>query len=120
LRNMSVLEKATAQFRDKISGELQFVEVPEWGEPDKPLKIYYKPAINFLAQGKILALFKQDKDSEAIVMSLIIKALDADGKNIFNESDMQSILREVHTDVVQRILEDMANNIRNAEELKKT
>ena len=53
-------------------------------------------------------------------MSLIIKALDADGKNMFNESDMQSILREVHTDVVQRILEDMANNIRNAEELKKT
>jgi len=39
---------------------------------------------------------------------------------MFNESDMQSILREVHTDVVQRILEDMANNIRNAEELKKT
>ena len=118
---MSVLEKATTQFRDKISGELQFVEVPEWGEsPDKPLKIYYKPAINFLAQGKILALFKQDKDSEAVVQSLIIKALDADGKNIFNESDMQSILREVHTDVVQRILEDMTNNIRNAEELKKT
>jgi len=117
---MSVLEKATAQFRDKISGELQFVEVPEWGEPDKPLKIYYKPAINFLAQGKILALFKQDKDSEAIVMSLIIKALDADGKNIFNESDMQSMLREVHPDVVNRILSEMSINIDDAEALKKT
>ena len=48
---MSVLEKATAQFREKISGELSFVEVPEWGEPDNPLKIYYKQALNFKAQG---------------------------------------------------------------------
>ena len=118
---MSVLEKATAQFREKISGELQFLEVPEWGDsPDKPLKIYYKPAINFMAQGKILALFKQDKDSEAVVQSLIIKALDADGKHIFQQSDMQSLLREVDPDIVSRILSDMSTDIDDAEELKKT
>ena len=117
---MSVLEKATAQFREKISGELQHVLVPEWGEPDKPLKIYYKPAINFMAQGKILALFKQDKDSEAVVQSLIIKALDADGKHIFQQSDMQSLLREVDPDIVSRILSDMSTDIDDAEELKKT
>jgi hypothetical protein len=117
---MSVLEKATAQFRDLMSGELQFVEVPEWGEPDKPLRIYYKPAINFIAQGKILSLFKQDKDNEAVLQSLIIKALDVDGNNIFKQTDMQSLLREVDTDVVNRILEDMATNIVDAEELKKT
>ena len=118
---MSVLEKATAQFRNKISGELQFVEVPEWGEsPDKPLKIYYKPALNFKAQNKILALFKQDKDDEAVCQSLIIKALDEDGKHIFQQTDMPSLLREVDPDVVNRILGEMATNIDDAEELKKT
>ena len=117
---MSVLEKATAQFREKISGELQFVEVPEWGEPDKPLKVYYKPAINFKAQGKILALFKQDKDEEAVCQSLIIKALDQDGKHIFKQTDMPKLLHEVDPDVVNRILSEMSINIDDAEALKKT
>ena len=118
---MSVLENATAQYRDLISGELQFVEVPEWSEsPDKPCRIYYKPAINFVAQGKILALFKQDKDPEGVVQSFIIKALDADGKNIFQQSDMQTLLRDVHPDIVNRILSEMASNIDDAEMLKKT
>ena len=117
---MSVLEKATAQFREKISGELQFVLVPEWGEPDKPLKIYYKPAINFKAQGKILALFKADKDEEAVCQSLIIKALDEDGKHIFKQTDMPNLLHEVDPDVVNRILSEMSINNDDAEELKKT
>ena len=118
---MSVLEKATAQFREKISGELLHVSVPEWGEsPDKPLKIYYKPALNFKAQGKILALFKADKDEEAVCQSLIIKALDEDGKHIFKQTDMPNLLHEVDPDVVNRILGDMATNIDDAEELKKT
>ena len=118
---MSVLEKATEQFRNKISGELQFVEVPEWGDsPDKPLKIYYKQALNFKAQGKILALFKADKDEEAVCQSLIIKALDEDGKHIFQQTDMPNLLREVDPEIVNRILEDMATNIDDAEELKKT
>ena len=117
---MSVLEKATAQFREKISGELQHVLVPEWGEPDKPLKIYYKPAINFKAQGKILALFKADKDEEAVCQSLIIKALDEDGKHIFKQTDMPNLLHEVDPDVVNRILSEMSINIDDAEALKKT
>ena len=117
---MSVLEKATAQFREKISGELQFVEVPEWGEPDKPLKVYYKPAINFKAQGKILALFKQDKDEEAVCQSLIIKALDEDGKHIFKQTDMPNLLHEIDPEIVNRILSEMSINIDDAEALKKT
>ena len=117
---MSVLEKACAQFREKISGELQSIEVPEWGEPDKPLKIYYKPAINFKAQGKILALFKQDKDEEAVCQSLIIKALDQDGKHIFKQTDMPNLLHEVDPDIVNRILSEMSINIDDAEALKKT
>ena len=116
----SVIEKATANFREKLSGELQFVEVPEWGEPDNPLKIYYKPALNFKAQGKILALFKQDKDEEAVCQSLIIKALDKDGKHIFKQTDMPNLLHDVDPEIVNRILAEMSQDSLDAEELKKT
>ena len=117
---MSVLEKATSHFREKISGELKYVFVPEWGDsPDKPLKIYYKPSINFKAQGKILALFKQNKDEEAGCMSLIIRALDENGKNIFNEGNMPNLLHEVDPDVVNRILAEMGANDEDSEEIKK-
>ena len=49
---MSIIDKAAAQFRERLSGELKYVECAEWGEKDKPLKVYYKPAINFKAQEK--------------------------------------------------------------------
>lgn len=117
---MSVIEKATQNFRDKLSGELQFVEVPEWGEPDKPLRIYYKPALNFRAQGKILALFKQDKDEEAVCQSLIIKALDEAGNHLFKQTDMPNLLHEVDPEIVNRILSEMNSQIDDAETLKKT
>ena len=91
---MSIIEKATANFREKLSGELQFVEVPEWGEPDEPLKIYFKPALNFKAQGKILALFKQ--------------------------TDMPNLLHDVDPVIVNRILGEMNSQIDDAESLKKT
>ena len=116
----SVIENATANFREKLSGELKFVEVPEWGSPDDPLKIYYKPAINFKAQGKILALFKKDRDEEAVCQSLIIKALDKDGKNIFKQTDMPNLLHDVDPDVVNRILSEMNADDYDSEELKKT
>ena len=117
---MSVIERATANFRDKLSGELQFVEVPEWGEPDNPLKIYFKPALNFKAQGKILALFKQDKDEEAVCQSLIIKALDKDGKHLFKQTDMPNLLHDVDPQIVTRILGEMNSQLDDAETLKKT
>lgn len=117
---MSVIDQATAQFRDKLSGELQFVLVPEWGESDKPLKIYFKPALNFKAQGKILALFKQDKDEEAVCQSLIIKALDENGQHLFKQTDMPSLLHDTDPDVVNRILSQMNSQIDDAESLKKT
>jgi hypothetical protein len=117
---MSVIERATANFRDKLSGELLFVEVPEWGEPDNPLKIYFKPALNFKAQGKILSLFKQDKDEEAVCQSLIIKALDKDGKHLFKQTDMPNLLHDVDPEIVNRILNEMNSQLDDAESLKKT
>ena len=47
---MNILENAKNHFRDKLSGDLQSVEVPEWGTDGTPAKLYFKPAINFQSQ----------------------------------------------------------------------
>lgn len=117
---MSVIEKATAQFREKLSGELQSIEVPEWGEPDKPLKIYYKAAINFRSQEKIFALVNASKSSEAVCQTLIIRALDADGKRLFKQTDMPNLMHEVDPEIVASIVTQMSPNEDDAETLKKS
>ena len=117
---MSVIEKAAAQFRERLNGEPQSIDVPEWSEKDKPFKIYFKPLINFKAQEKIYALVNAGKASEAICQTLVIRALDIDGKNIFRQHDIQSLMHESDPDVVGRIIQAMTPDADDAEMLKKS
>ena len=34
---MSILENAEAHFRSRLGGDLKSLDVPEWGDGDKPL-----------------------------------------------------------------------------------
>jgi hypothetical protein len=117
---MSAIEKATAQFRERLNGELQSIEVPEWSDKDNPFKIYFKPLINFKAQEKIYALVNAGKASEAICQTLVIRALDIDGKHIFRQHDIQSLMHESDPDVVGRIIQEMTPDADDAEMLKKS
>ena len=117
---MSVIEKAAAQFRERLNGEPQSIDVPEWSEKDKPFKIYFKPLINFKAQEKIYALVNAGKASEAICQTLVIRALDEDGKQIFQTHDKESLMRESDPDVVGRIIQAMIPDVEDEEMLKKS
>ena len=117
---MSVIEKAAAQFRERLNGELQSIDVPEWSEKDKPFKIYFKPLINFKAQEKIYTLVNAGKASEAICQTLVIRALDIDGKNIFRQHDIQALMHECDPDVVGRIIQAMSPEEFDPETLKKS
>lgn len=117
---MSIIETAAAQFREKLNGELKFVECPEWGEKDKPLKIYYKPAINFKSQEKIFALVNAGKSSEAVCQTLIIRALDEEGNHIFRQTDMPKLMHEVDPEVVATIVTEMSPDEDDAATLKKS
>ena len=117
---MSVIEKAAAQFRERLNGELRSIDVPEWSEKDKPFKVYFKPLINFKAQEKIYALVNAGKASEAICQTLIIRALDIDGKNLFRQHDLQTLMHESDPDVVGRIITAMTPEEDDADTLKKS
>lgn len=95
---MSVLNKAKEHYTSKVSGELKSIEVPEW-----ETTIYFKTTQNFAAQQKILQLSNEGKVVEALVETLIVKSLDADGKRVFTSADRDVLMRQVDPDVILRV-----------------
>lgn len=97
-----VLEKATAHFRNQISGEMLSIDVPEW-----ETKIYYKSVNTLKEEGKILELTQQGKTIEALVESLIIKARNSDGTKMFSMVDKPVLLNEVDPKVLVRVVSEI-------------
>ena len=94
----NVLSKATSHFKSKLSGELQKISVPEW-ETD----VYYKSTYPFVIESKIIELQGQGKTVEALVESVITKALDPEGKPMFSKFDKNTLMNEVDPQVLIRI-----------------
>ncbi|CAB5224065.1 hypothetical protein UFOVP389_32 [uncultured Caudovirales phage] len=97
-----VLDKATAHFRNQISGAMQIIDVPEW-----ETKIYYKSAVSLKEEGKILELSQQGKTVEALVESLIVRARNEDGTKMFNFADKAALLNEVDPKVLIKVVGEM-------------
>lgn len=102
-----VLEKATAHFRNKISGAMRKINVPEW-ECD----IYVREASSLKDEAKILELSQQGKTVEALVESLIAKARNEDGSKMFTMPDKVTLMNEVDPAVLIRVIAEM-NGINN-------
>ena len=98
----NILDKATAHYRNQISGDMKKIHVPEW-EAD----IWYKSTTNLREEGKILALTQAGKPVEALVESLILRARTADGARMFNMADKVTMLNEVDPKVLIRIVGEM-------------
>lgn len=90
-----VLDKATAHFRNQISGEMRSIEVPEW-----ETKVYFKTATSLKDEGRVLELTQQGKTVEALVEGLIIKARNEDGTKMFTVADKAVLLNEVDPKVL--------------------
>jgi len=101
----AILETAKTHFRDRMSGELQCVEVPEWDA-----KIYFKPSMNFKDQGEVLKLHGDNKPAEAVIMTLILKAMDKDGAKLFKRAHVTEMMRTVDPEVVSRIVTEMSDD----------
>ena len=111
---MSIKENAKLQFSDKLSGELNSIDVPEWGDT-----IYFKNAINGKKQGQIMSLYDKGKIVDSVCMSLIMRALDKDGNSIWRPSELVEMMREYDIDVISRVVEQIADNQATVDEAKK-
>jgi hypothetical protein len=96
---MSVLQKAKEHYHSTMSGEMKSIYVEEWQET-----VYFKPNANFAQQGKILELHNKGKIAEALVETLMQRAMTAEGKRMFNFGDKDALLREVDPEIIVRIV----------------
>lgn len=100
---MSAIERAKKHFEDQ---DVRVIEVAEWGEDDKPLKIYSKP----LTLAETSKLYKMSKEDDLTMMAyvLIYKALDDSGEKLFDLGDKNALLnsvdREILVNVAQQIM----------------
>lgn len=95
---MSVLENVKAHYKTKLSGQLEKISVPEW-----KTDIYFKQAHPFAVESKIIELQQAGKTVEALVESVILKALDPDGKQLFNKFDKTTLMNEADPNVLMRV-----------------
>lgn len=112
---MSVKDNIKKHFKEKLNGELLKISVPEW-ETD----IYYKPTYSFAVESKIIALSQQGKTVEALVEGIIQKALDPDGKPMFNSADKNMFMYEADPNIILRVGGAINNaTVENSEEVSK-
>jgi hypothetical protein len=95
---MGVLDNAISHF-DKI--EIKVIEVPEWDSI-----IYSTPFT--MGEKKTLWKFAKDDDFEFMVRTLILKALDKDGKKLFDISDKINLMNKVSPPVIERIVGEIS------------
>jgi hypothetical protein len=99
-----VLDKATAHFRSRLSGDMKKITVPEWD-----CDIYFKASTNLREQSKLIELSQQGKTVEALVESLIIKARNEDGTKMFAMPDKMIMMNEVDPNVIIRVVGEINN-----------
>jgi len=100
---MKAIDNAKKHFAEQ---DVRVIEVPEWGDEDKPLKIYSKP----LTLAETSKLYKMSKEDDLTMMAyvLIYKALDENGDKLFDLGDKNALLnqvdREILVDIAQKIM----------------
>lgn len=106
------MDKITSHFRNKVSGKMNSVFVEEW-----ETTIYFKEANTLKEEGRMLELAQQGKAIEALVETLIVKAKNEDGTNMFKPADRTVLLNEADPKVIIRVVGDInsANDESNLE-----
>lgn len=105
----AALENAKAHFKELLENAWRTLEVPEWGEPGKPLVIHFRP-MNLRQQD---AIYKHVKEGslESLVETLIQRAKDGEGKPLFRSVDRRELMNLVDPAVIERIVSAMADDL---------
>lgn len=95
-----LIDRAESHFKEVLAMGLKGpIEVPEWDA-----QIYYRPASTLHEESQVIELQQQGKSTEALVQTLINRALDKDGKNVFDNADRLKLMRNVDPKVILSIV----------------
>jgi hypothetical protein len=111
---MSVMSNIKQHYQDQIAGGLNKMSVPEW-----KTDIYYKGTYPFSVESKIIALQQAGNTVEALVESLIQKALNPDGKPLFTKFDKNALMSEADPKVLIRVCSELNGAIADYEAVEK-
>lgn len=103
----NIMDNATKHFSEQLSGGLLSIEVPEWDAT-----IWFKPAFTFAQQEKIIQLSNDGKMVEALVETLIVRALDKDGKKVFTHASKTRLMNQVDPNIIIRVVGEMNQEIK--------
>lgn len=106
------LDKMTAHFRNKISGDMKSVKVPEWD-----LEIFFKTSNTLSEEGRLIELAQQGKTIEALVEQLILKARDKEGNKLFKIVDKPTFMNEIDPQVLIRVVSEINNTVDSTVEI---
>ena len=111
---MSAIDNAKKHFAEQ---DVKVIEVFEWGEDDKALKIYSKP----LTLAETSKLYKMSKEDDLTMMAyvLIYKALDEAGEKIYTIEHKHDLLNNVDSGVLVRVATEVMGNISQGQVAKK-
>jgi len=114
-RKRSAIDIATGHFKDKLGGKLLKYHSEDWG-----MDIYYKATASLAVENKIMSLQQQNKTAEALVESVISKALDENGEKLFKPTDRAEFLHSVDPQVIIKVATVLNNaNAETVEEIEK-
>ena len=100
--NASVLDNARGHFKSALAQDMMHIDVPEWNAT-----IYFKAATSFAVEQKIIELHAKGHMVEALVETLLNKALLEDGKKMFAPADKIVFMREVDPEIIIRVVAEM-------------
>lgn len=86
--SLDLIQKAR-EIRSQLMGKVRVFDVPELGTEGKPLKVYVKPVTNRQLQ----RLFGEKDVIRRAALSIELRALDADGNQLFR-NETEDIIRE--------------------------
>ena len=112
---LSAIEAATGHFKNRLNGDLGKYHCEEWG-----IDLFYKSTSSLAVENKIMAFQQQGKTAEALVESVISKALDKNGERLFKQTDRATFLHEVDPSVIVKIATVLNNaNADSVEDIRK-
>ncbi len=118
---MDHLEHAKSNFKRKLSGEMGYIDVPEWSDAESTtiMRIYFKKAVTMKAQEKWMIFYNKGLLMRAGVERLIQCAVDVDGAAMFRPVHATELMTSVDSSVVSKIVEAMSEHDDDLEDIEK-
>ena len=100
----TVKQAAFAHFKAKMAGELRKFHVEEWN-----CDIYHRATSTMATEAKMFGLTQAGKTAEALVESIVQKALDENGNRVFHDTDRIELMNQVDPNVLIKVASQLNN-----------